>query len=792
MLTQNRTTTMPINNPAPRTPPGSPFQDLLRRTRALGTHPLAWPAVTSFAALAILSFGTPTLAHHTKYSDFFHIDDIADPDFNHPLADSILPTCTAAMLAKFESFDDRRSWTKNGYTYRSYDFADPAGDGTYTYYQGCHDDNEPENHPPVVKQSIQDRALAPDSGIYLLSLSAVFKDPDGDPLTYTATSSDTDMVTVAVRNDETLALIPVAKVRDRRVVVRVTASDGKGGTVSTSFTVLITGEVDDSGNPGDGSGSNPGDGSGGSPGNGSGSSPGNGNSGSGAAKPEEKPFLDGLAEELVEDVAEEVVAEVAQTVVEKVVEKVLDKLGDKASGKLAKAALKGAARAVPYVGTAINIYEIYTILDDAGIVSSEAEFNRLAEAIYIHQEALENGTMTLAQALSGQNFTVPLSIGQSTALDEDPASPPGSGSGFNAFFSGNVQFSRFDDSSGDFEFDGSTTAYSFGLDVFPRPGVPLVTGLQLAFTSSNADYEDKELDIKGAYELRMVTVHPTIAWDASDNLTLWASLGYGRGETELTIKSIADDIFNRVEGRSSTDNDAFFSFAGGANVKVWQSDASALTIKVDGSTASFMDDSVQQGRIAAQFSRDITLNGGRLRPSADLALLFSSSDATAAELTGGLSWLPDESRLSGSTSARVLLFGDDRSEWGIGGSLSLLAGPRGEGLSVALQPSFGQSGSTGTGLNPDAWDLTTPADLALGTTPLTGQLRAELGYGFRTPNALLTPYTQLNMAHSSTTATAGLRYQLDSSLDLDFSASHRSRSSGNNDSRVFLQLRKDL
>ena len=588
------------------------------------------------------------------------------------------------------------------------------------------------------------------------------------------------MVTVAVRNDGTLAMIVEAKVRDRRVTVSITANDGKGGTASTSYTVLVTGEVVDSGDSGD-----------------SGDSPGTTNPGDGSSPPE--PEVESPLEEIAKELGIALAEELTQEAAEKVVQKIIEKLGDKGKKKIGKAVAKRVAIAMmagpqfaPFIGLGLTIYDIYDLFFNAGIVSSEEEFNRLAEAIYIHQEALENGTMTLAQAFSGQNFTVPLSLGQSAALDEDPASSPGSGSGFNALFSGNVQFSRFEDSSGEFAFDGSTTAYSFGLDVFPRPGVPLVTGLQLAFTSSNADYEDKELDIKGAYEMRMVTIHPTIAWDASDNLTLWASLGYGRGETELTIDAVADGRFDFVQGRSSTDNDAFFSFAGGANVKVWQSDASALTIKVDGSTASFMDDSVQQGRIAAQFSRDITLNGGRLRPSADLALLFSSSDSTAAELTGNLSWLPDESRLSGSTSARVLLFGDDRSEWGIGGSLSLLAGPRGEGLSMALQPSFGQSSATAAGLSLEAWDLTTPADLALGTTPLTGQLRAELGYGFRTPNALLTPYTQLNMAHSSTTATAGLRYQLDSSLDLDFSASHRSRVSGNNDSRVFLQLRKDL
>ena len=782
MLSHHHSTTMPTTTLQPRTPPGPPFQDLLKRTRAPGAHPLAWPATTSFAALAILSLGMPALAHHDRYRDHPN----AYLRSSHPLYNEKIPKCTAKMLDKHRMYVAPRgevptggySWTKGEYTYYKYQTHSFDQDGWF-HTRSCHVEST-ENRPPVVKQSIRDRALAPDtSKVHVVPLSAIFEDPDGDPLTYTVTSSDTDMVTVAVRNDGTLAMIVVAKVRDRRVTVTVTASDGKGGTASTSYTVLVTGEVVDSGDSGD-----------------SGDSPDTTNPDDGSSPPE--PEVESPLEEIAKELGIALAEEITQEVAEKVVQKIIEKLRDKGRKKIGKAIVKRVAIAMvagpqfaPFIGLGLTISDLYDLFSDAGIVSSEEEFNRLAEAIYIHQEALENGTITLAQALSGQNFTVPLSLGQSAAKDEDPCCSDNT-PGFNALFSGNVQFSRFDDSSGDFEFDGSTTAYSFGLDVFPRPGVPLVTGLQLAFTSSNADYEDKELDIKGAYELRMVTVHPTIAWDASDNLTLWASLGYGRGETELTIKSIADDIFNRVEGRSSTDNDAFFSFAGGANVKVWQSDASALTIKVDGSTASFMDDSVQQGRIAAQFSRDITLNGGRLRPSADLALLFSSSDATAAELTGGLSWLPDESRLSGSTSARVLLFGDDRSEWGIGGSLSLLAGPRGEGLSVALQPSFGQSGSTGTGLNPDAWDLTTPADLARSTAPLTGQLHAELGYGFRTPNALLTPYTQLNMAHSSTTATAGLRYQLDSSLDLDFSASHRSRSSGNNDSRVFLQLRSDL
>ena len=81
----------------------------------------------------------------------------------------------------------------------------------------------------------------------------------------------------------------------------------------------------------------------------------------------------------------------------------------------------------------------------------------------------------------------------------------------------------------------------------------------------------------------------------------------------------------------------------------------------------------------------------------------------------------------------------------------------------------------------------------MSTAPLTARFNAELAYGFPSGNhALLTPYTKLSMGHYGTTTSAGLRYQLDNSLDLDFSASHRQRSSGNNDNRFFLQLRSDL
>ena len=203
--------------------------------------------------------------------------------------------------------------------------------------------------------------------------------------------------------------------------------------------------------------------------------------------------------------------------------------------------------------------------------------------------------------------------------------------------------------------------------------------------------------------------------------------------------------------------------------------ASALHLKLDGASASFLDNNAQQGRLAAQFSRDFSLNTGRLKSSTDLALLLSSSDPSAMELSSSLNWLPTQGRLSGSTNARVLLFGGDRSEWGIGGGIVLRPGQEGEGLSLSLQPSFGQSGANKLQLFQEgggfSYDPT--QELAVGTTPLTARFHAEVAYGFRNGTALLTPYTRLDATDYSTTYGAGIRYQLDNSLDLDLSATGR-------------------
>ena len=498
-----------------------------------------------------------------------------------------------------------------------------------------------------------------------------------------------------------------------------------------------------------------------------------------------------LLNELFKDVVEATTEAILGKAQEKATKGVLEHSGKKVGKPIVKGILKKAASRLGIVGNVTSVLDIINIFSErlGTSLPVEEQVTTLTATLFRQHEALHNGSLSWERALlPSQGFALPLSLSQGGADSRD-----GEGaSSFNALLRGNIEFSRFEESGDDFDVDGSATAYVLGLDLLPHADVPLVTGLQLAFTRAHSEFEDEEIASSGDHDLRLFSVHPSVAWDATEHLTLWASLGYGRGETELTIDAIEDERFDFVEGSSSSSSGDFFSAAAGATMQVWESGVSALDLKVDGATTTFLETEVQQGRLAAQLSHDFTLSRSRLRSSAELALLLSGEDASATELSGTLNWLPHQGRLSGSSKARVLLFGEDRSEWGIGGGLTLLPGQQGEGFSLSVQPSLGQSGANRLQRFEAGAFAYDPAELELGTSPLTARFEAEVAYGFRHHHGLLTPYSQLDLSATSTVYGAGLRYELDTSLDLDLNASRRSRASGTNENRVFLQLRSDL
>ncbi len=91
------------------------------------------------------------------------------------------------------------------------------------------------NTPPAVANAIADQSVRA-GGAVDVDLQGVFSDDDGDTLTLSAASSDTNLATVAV-NGNTLTVNGVAV---GSATVTVTANDGYGGTVDDTFTVTVT------------------------------------------------------------------------------------------------------------------------------------------------------------------------------------------------------------------------------------------------------------------------------------------------------------------------------------------------------------------------------------------------------------------------------------------------------------------------------------------------------------------------------------------------------------------------
>ena len=91
------------------------------------------------------------------------------------------------------------------------------------------------NEAPVVEIEIQDRTLVESDGVDQFDVSAYFSDPDGDAMTYTASSSDSDVARVGL----TGAILALTPIEIGTATVEVTAADPDGLSIEQGFTVQV-------------------------------------------------------------------------------------------------------------------------------------------------------------------------------------------------------------------------------------------------------------------------------------------------------------------------------------------------------------------------------------------------------------------------------------------------------------------------------------------------------------------------------------------------------------------------
>ena len=420
------------------------------------------------------------------------------------------------------------------------------------------------------------------------------------------------------------------------------------------------------------------------------------------------------------------------------------------------------------------------------------------------QEHLKNGSLDWRQALSGRDFVWPLSSlslaqGESAGTQDDhPFSTLALWGGGNTSSYSNI-IKRTD-------VDGNGFSAVIGMDLQPIPR--LTTGLALTTSRWGLDYatEANAASAEGTYEIGVTMVHPYVNWSATEQLSLWATFGYGRGE-------VAQDPEDG-NGTTTRTDDLITSWAGGVRFEVvpamnpltGEGSPFGLAFKADGATSSFLDTQVQLARLAAEVSHAFAVENGLLTAALELGWRIRSvsgnddldvqqqaiaeeNHSGGAELAGRLHWLNANGSLSATVDTRVLLQGGHHREWGMGGHLRFTPSRRdGEGLSLTLQPSFGVTGTKLDAL----WSLSGNGDLAVNNDPPGARLDARLAYGFPLANAILTPYTEVAWEEGGSTYGAGLRYGLSPALELDLKGARHHPADGNTESLLLLDVRSHL
>ena len=418
------------------------------------------------------------------------------------------------------------------------------------------------------------------------------------------------------------------------------------------------------------------------------------------------------------------------------------------------------------------------------------------------QRLKDEGSLEWRQAISGRTFAFPLS-GLSLAQGDGDG---GQGQPFSSLAVwGGADYFGYGNSIEGTDVDGNGFSAVMGIDLQPMP--QLVSGLAMTTSRWGLDYTTDGTNgatAKGTYKVGVTVLNPYLNWSATEQLSLWATFGYGRGEVEQTPED--GDATTRTGGLTSWAGGARFEVLSGMEPGTGEGSPLGLAFKVDGATSSFLDSQVQLARLAAELSRSFSTGNGLLSTAVELGWTIRSvsgkndpdplqeriadkNHSGDTELATSLNWLSGDGSLSATVDTRVLLGGGDRKEWGMGGHLRFAPSRQdgageGEGLTVSLQPSFGV---TGTRLN-ELWSLSGDGELAINDNPPGARLDAQLAYSFRHNEALFTPYTELTWEDATTTYGAGLRYHLNTSLELDLKGVRRNPANGDPENRLSLDV----
>ena len=378
----------------------------------------------------------------------------------------------------------------------------------------------------------------------------------------------------------------------------------------------------------------------------------------------------------------------------------------------------------------------------------------LAEAASAHGQAIADGTLSLKDLLNNSDFVLPLNDAGGT----DSGALWGGGS-----------YRSFEGSGGeDVDFDGDLFSAYLGLDTKPRDD--LLIGLTLSWSQGNLDYQRSELERKGDYKLDLTSINPYVGWEVlAGKLDLWATAGYGWGDLKITDDG-SDQASSYVEA---------WDVAVGGNIQLSQATSPVLFRLKSSALLSEMDvegsDDIAGLDVDASLLRMVLegtdkyllADGAYVEPSLEVGVRYNGGDGETgfeAELGAGFRYINPIAGLTLEGRAHTLVGRDNYNAWGLSGLMLLEQGSNGRGLSFSLSPGYGNTNSGTEKIWKDGL-----RDEISGDQDYSLRLDTRIGYGLTAPGVrgLLTPYSEMTFGGSDRSYRLGIRWELDSLLDLN-------------------------
>ena len=366
----------------------------------------------------------------------------------------------------------------------------------------------------------------------------------------------------------------------------------------------------------------------------------------------------------------------------------------------------------------------------------------LSDALLANGRAMGTGTFDLSRLLTNSSFTLPLNA----------AGTGGNGPFGNMTLWGSGDYRNFSGgNSQSMTYDGDVVSANLGVDT--RLSADLLAGVSVAWARGSVDYTDSSLT--GESTTTVTSINPYVGWQAPSGMNLWATAGYGWGEVEIDDPAAdmqASDLSQQM-------------VAAGVNGPLVSSDqlieGGTTSLRLKGETAFTWADIDGAGTIEAvnlNASRQRLMfeglhvqtlaSGATLTPSVEMGMRYDGGDGDTGhslEIGGGLRYADPATGLTVEGRARTVpVHSGDYEEWGVSGLVRLDPGAAGLGLSLSVQPAWGQTASGVQRL----WET----GMTQGSAPANqaaGRVNARIAYGIGTTwggQGVLTPYTDVSLS----------------------------------------------